>query len=237
MQKWQLVPVSLCLLGGVWVDGAENSLEKNSPFIPSTVRGAGAVGAQDIEFRGVMQMGDGMLFSLFDKTQTPNKSVWLDPTDNTSSYHFKEYNEAEKRLTIEIAGKTHNLILNKPSDKPGNGAGAFGGGAGAADGGMAGFPGMPGMPRIQGDAMGGLPGEGGDFVAADDARFGNQEGGGMSAGYGGYGRGGASNMNRYRGGAGGGMANPYAGGYGNGGYANRGAAAGYSGIPSYEDDE
>jgi hypothetical protein len=103
-----------------------SSLIENSPFIPEGFKANQRdtrkdtaktdLAVRDIELRGIYSLDAEFYFNIFNKSA--QKGDWVRLNDPNSSYRVIRFDEASNRIQINLDGKTEELYLRKPDNKP-----------------------------------------------------------------------------------------------------------------------
>jgi hypothetical protein len=82
-----------------------------SPFLPPSAQGNAAPVTSDsqIELRGIMAIGDGYMFSLYDTAR--KTSSWVKLNDRGHDFVVKNYDAQRDVVTIDYQGRSLNLTL------------------------------------------------------------------------------------------------------------------------------
>ena len=101
-------------------------LVDNSPFIPDNFNARQrakkptpkqpASAALEFEFRGVYSLGGEYQFSIYNKKL--QKGEWVSLGETGSSYEVTGYDEASNSIQLSIDGKTEEITLRTPDNKP-----------------------------------------------------------------------------------------------------------------------
>jgi hypothetical protein len=95
--------------GGVATPGAAQGVAR-SPFMPTAaVAAAATTPGATLEFRGRMDLGDGLQFRLYDPAK--KAGVWVRLNERSAEFEVvvKQHDEEQKTLTIEHQGRTLTL--------------------------------------------------------------------------------------------------------------------------------
>ncbi len=101
-------------------------LVDNSPFIPDNFNARQrakkptpkrpASAALEFEFRGVYSLGGEYQFSIYNKKQ--QKGEWVSLGETGSSFEVTGYDETSHSIQLSIDGKTEEITLRTPDNKP-----------------------------------------------------------------------------------------------------------------------
>lgn len=107
--------VALAVLAGT-AAGARAQVAAKSPFLPPAGAAPAAAAASDapIEFRGLMDMGGGVQFRLYEPAK--KKSTWVKLNERDAEFEVvaKQHDPAAETLTVEHKGRTLTLAMRKP---------------------------------------------------------------------------------------------------------------------------
>ena len=102
------------------------SLIENSPFIPEGFKsknqkskineGKPNLALRDIELRGIYSLDSDYYFNIFNKSA--QKGQWVGLNDPSGAYRIVRYDESSDRIQINLEGKTEEMYLKKPDNKP-----------------------------------------------------------------------------------------------------------------------
>ncbi len=109
--------VALAALAGGVPAGAAAQVAAKSPFLPPAgAAPAAAAAATDapIEFRGLMDMGGGVQFRLYEPAKKRGTWVKLNERDAEFEVVAKQHDAAAETLTVEHKGRTLTLAMRKP---------------------------------------------------------------------------------------------------------------------------
>jgi hypothetical protein len=127
-----------------WVGHAVDSVPSASPFLPPPAPAAAstAPAGAALEYRGTLDLGDGLQFRVVDVTHKTGVWLRLNERDSDFDYVVKQYNDSgdKDRITVEQGGRT--FILAQHDAKVGSG-----GGRGQMP------PPQPGMPQYMPPAI------------------------------------------------------------------------------------
>jgi len=93
------------------VDTSRGADAGASPFLPPSSQGGAAPVTNDsqIELRGVMAIGDGYMFSIYDTAR--KTSSWVKLNDRGHDFVVKNYDAQRDVVTIDYQGRSLNLTL------------------------------------------------------------------------------------------------------------------------------
>lgn len=108
--------VALAVLAGGAVAGARAQVAAKSPFMPPAGAAPAAAAASDapIEFRGLMDMGGGLQFRLYDPARKTGSWVKLNERNAELEVLAKKHDPTGETLTVEYKGRTLTLAMRKP---------------------------------------------------------------------------------------------------------------------------
>ncbi|MGH7946841.1 MAG: hypothetical protein ACREH8_13930 [Opitutaceae bacterium] len=89
---------------------ASAQIAAKSPFMPpQSAAAAGPTAGAPLEYRGYMETSEGTLFRIYDPAK--KASTWVKVNERNADFDVlaKQYDEAQKTLTIEYQGKTLTL--------------------------------------------------------------------------------------------------------------------------------
>lgn len=94
-----------------------DGLVTDSPFVLKQDESAAPAPTENanVEFRGLINTKEGLLFGLYDRTK--NTGVWVKKDDGHSDFKISSYDASSEMLTVEYLGQRLNLTL--PSAKIG----------------------------------------------------------------------------------------------------------------------
>lgn len=93
-----------------WALPVSAQIAAKSPFMPPQgAAQSGPTAGAPLEYRGYLETSDGMLFRIFDPSK--KASTWVKVNERNQDFGVlaKQYDEAQKTLTIEYQGKTLTL--------------------------------------------------------------------------------------------------------------------------------
>ena len=118
--------VAFIAVTGSFLQGAGANLVDNSPFIPDNFKARQkakkpppkkpANTALEFEFRGVYSLGGEYQFSIYNKKE--QKGEWVSLGETGSSFQVTGYDEASHSIQLNIDGKTEEIALRTPDNKP-----------------------------------------------------------------------------------------------------------------------
>ena len=104
------IPFLIAGFALAWALPAAAQIAAKSPFMPpqSAAAGGPTAGAP-LEYRGYLETSEGMLFRIYDPSK--KASTWVKVNERNQDFGVlaKQYDEAQKTLTIEYQGKTLTL--------------------------------------------------------------------------------------------------------------------------------
>ncbi|MGB0743650.1 MAG: hypothetical protein ACPGSB_03900 [Opitutales bacterium] len=104
-----------------------NKLTDKSPFLPPghgvkepeitkpPVQSQGPISRQ-IEFRGIVQLGEVLQFSVFNKKD--QKSYWLKENENKAGISISSYDESSTSIIVFLNGRSERLELHDATENP-----------------------------------------------------------------------------------------------------------------------
>ena len=102
------------------------SLVENSPFLPqgfdagrldkSTKPKSAAEISREIEFRGLLQVGDAPEFCLFDKKS--QKGQWVSLNDPAAQYQVLSFDPESESIRVQSGDEVQELTISKPASIP-----------------------------------------------------------------------------------------------------------------------
>jgi hypothetical protein len=72
--------------------------------------------SRELEFRGIVQLGDVLEYSLFHKSE--QKGYWLQANQSKNGIQVRSFDRDSKTLTVSMNGRTERLTLMSPSEVP-----------------------------------------------------------------------------------------------------------------------
>ena len=121
--------LAFCLLFCAIPDSTASTLESNSPFLPdgygkakpkpkpkAAAPTSNGPLAKQLEFRGVVELQGTYQFSLFDKKD--NRGYWIAENSSEEGISVSNFERDKMRLTVSLNGRTEQLTMLNPQDKP-----------------------------------------------------------------------------------------------------------------------
>lgn len=110
-----------------WLPAHAADLSEKSPFLPAGYGVKKAVApkpvpqangplSRELEFRGLIQLGDTYRFSIFNKKE--NKSYWITEKDPQNGISAENFDPEEMSIEIRYNGRTERITLISASDSP-----------------------------------------------------------------------------------------------------------------------
>jgi len=100
-------------LGAIGLASAQNTLPKDSPFMPTGGDPTLAAAGETIEFAGVIDEGKKKLVNLYDKAV--KKSHWIGVGETLDGFNVLTYDERREQVVVKVGGEQKVLTLRKSS--------------------------------------------------------------------------------------------------------------------------